>query len=39
MDDNTHLPSTRTDSATNHIAYIITTVSAHVSPDKLSGFL
>ena len=38
MDDNTNLPSTRTDSASNQIAYTITTVSANVSPHKLSGF-
>jgi len=38
MDDNTNPASTRADSATNHIAYTITTVFAYVSPDKLSGF-
>jgi hypothetical protein len=38
MDNNTNITSTRTDSASDQIAYTITTISAHVSPDKLSGF-
>jgi len=38
MDNNTNITSTRTYSASKQMAYTITSVSAHVSPDKLSGF-